>query len=93
MLSRIFLLPCLPFLFFGTVVTFAAWLARSHTLITLTNRRLIINKGIFSKTTVELMLKQIQKRWQSDCLYWVGYSVTERSLYAAPAVEFSFCNS
>ena len=44
----------------GAVGTFLAWLARSHTLITLTSRRLIINKGILSKTTVELTLKQIE---------------------------------
>jgi len=60
MLPSIVLLPCFPVLFFGVIGTFAAWLARSHTLITLTNRRLIINKGILSKTTVELMLKQIE---------------------------------
>src|SRR6266850_430822 len=58
--TGIFLLPCLPFLFFGAVGTLLAWLARSHTLITLTNRRLIINKGILSKTTAELLLKQIE---------------------------------
>jgi uncharacterized membrane protein YdbT with pleckstrin-like domain len=60
MLPGIFLLPCFPVLFFGAIGTLAAWLARSHTLITLTNRRLIINKGILSKTTVELLLKQIE---------------------------------
>jgi uncharacterized membrane protein YdbT with pleckstrin-like domain len=60
MLTAIFLLPCFPFLFFGAVGTLLARLARSHTLITLTNRRLIINKGILSKTTVELLLKQIE---------------------------------
>jgi hypothetical protein len=59
-LSAIFLLPCFPLLFFGAAGTFMAWLARSHTLITLTNRRLIINRGILSKTTVELMLRQIE---------------------------------
>jgi uncharacterized membrane protein YdbT with pleckstrin-like domain len=60
MLTVMFLLACLPLLFFGLVGTVLAWFARSHTLITLTNRRLIINKGILSKTTVELMLKQIE---------------------------------
>src|SRR5262249_9312560 len=58
--STFFLLPCFPFLFLAAVGMIAAGLARSHTPITLTNRRLIINKGIFSKTTVELMLKQIE---------------------------------
>jgi uncharacterized membrane protein YdbT with pleckstrin-like domain len=59
-LPSVFLLPCFLALFFGAIGTLAAWLARSHTLITLTNRRLIINMGIFSKTTVELMLKQVE---------------------------------
>jgi uncharacterized membrane protein YdbT with pleckstrin-like domain len=59
-LPGIFLLPCIPFLFLGAVGTLIAWLARSHTLITLTTRRLIINQGILSKTTVELLLKQIE---------------------------------
>jgi DNA-directed RNA polymerase subunit RPC12/RpoP len=59
-LPGIFLLPCIPFLFLGAVGTLLAWLARSHTLITLTNRRLIINQGILSKTTAELLLKQIE---------------------------------
>lgn len=59
-LPSVFLLPCFLALFLGAIGTLVAWLARSHTLITLTNRRLIINTGIFSKTTVELMLKQIE---------------------------------
>jgi uncharacterized membrane protein YdbT with pleckstrin-like domain len=59
-LPRIFLLPCIPFLFLGAIGTLLALLARSNTLITLTNRRLIIHKGILSKTTVELLLKQIE---------------------------------
>lgn len=60
MFSAVFLVPCLPLLFFGVIGTFVAWLARSHTLITLTSHRLIINKGVLSKTTVELLLKQIE---------------------------------
>lgn len=56
----VFLLPCIPFLFLGAIGTLLACLARSRTLITLTNRRLIIHKGILSKTTVELLLKQIE---------------------------------
>ncbi|MEI6082888.1 MAG: PH domain-containing protein [Verrucomicrobiota bacterium] len=55
-----FLLPCVMILFIGLVVTILASLARSHTLITLTNRRLIINQGVLSRTTAELLLKQIE---------------------------------
>jgi uncharacterized membrane protein YdbT with pleckstrin-like domain len=47
-------------LFFGGVVSLLAWLGRKNSLVTLTNRRLIINQGLLSKTTVELLLKQIE---------------------------------
>jgi len=60
MFAGIFLLPCILFLFLAVIGTFFAWLARSHTLITLTNRRLIINEGVLSKAAAELLLPQIE---------------------------------
>jgi len=38
----------------------AAWAARSKSAVTLTNRRLVINKGIIVKVSQELLLKQIE---------------------------------
>jgi uncharacterized membrane protein YdbT with pleckstrin-like domain len=49
-----------PFLLLTIVLTILAILSRSNTLVTLTSRRLIINKGVLSKTTAELLLKQIE---------------------------------
>ncbi len=53
-LPEILLLPIF------VILTIFVWLARSHALVTLTNRRLIINQGVLSRTTAELLLKQVE---------------------------------
>ena len=54
------LILLLPFLFLGGVVSLLAWLSRKNSLVTLTSRRLIINQGLLSKTTADVLLKQIE---------------------------------
>lgn len=44
----------------GAIGLFGAWAARNKASITLTNRRIIINKGVFVKISQELLLKQIE---------------------------------
>jgi len=55
-----FLLPDTLLVPVFLILTILAWLARSHALVTLTNRRLIINQGVMSRTTAELLLKQVE---------------------------------
>lgn len=55
-----FLLPDMLLLPVFLILTILAWLARSHALVTLTNRRLIINQGVLSRTTAELLLRQVE---------------------------------
>src|SRR5208282_4876788 len=47
----IFVLPGILLLPVAVIFTVVAWLARAHALVTLTNRRLIINQGVLSRTT------------------------------------------
>jgi hypothetical protein len=54
------LILLLPFSFLGGVVSLLAWLSRKNSLVTLTSRRLIINQGLLSKTTADVLLKQIE---------------------------------
>ena len=44
----------------GAIGLFVAWVARTKAAITLTNRRIVINKGVFVKVSQELLLKQIE---------------------------------
>jgi hypothetical protein len=58
--SVVFLTMLAPLLLLTIVSTVLAAVSRANTLVTLTSRRLIINKGVLSKTTAELLLKQIE---------------------------------
>lgn len=55
-----FILPGILLLPIAVIFTIVAWLARARTLVTLTNRRLIINQGVLSRTTAELLLRQVE---------------------------------
>lgn len=58
--SVVFLTMLVPLLLLTIVSTVLAAVSRANTLVTLTSRRLIINKGVLSKTTAVLLLKQIE---------------------------------
>lgn len=56
----LFALPVFMAASIGGTALFAAWAARNKAAITLTNRRIVINKGVFVKISQELLLKQIE---------------------------------